>query len=92
LPVVIGDQFEVCFVAVPLSSDLKRQLRERESHGQHSEDQFFAKVMLEAERAWNKLDGNSIVVILRRVVGGLVTGDEIQASLNLTPSWIHSTE
>jgi hypothetical protein len=92
LPVVLGNEYEVCFVETPFLSELKQQLGEREKYGQNNEDQFFAKVLLEADRAWSELVGDALIVILRRVIGGLVTDEEIEASLKVVPAWIRSAD
>ncbi len=52
------------------------------------EERWLTARLREAADAWNELVDRVVVVIIREVLGGLTTDEEIQASLRVVPSWL----
>jgi len=44
----------------------------------------------EAEDSWKPVVNEAVIVIMRDPLGGLVSDDEIEASLNEVPHWLQS--
>ena len=88
-PLVMGDRYELTLVDLPLSQDVTRQLK-KERNATFSENRFFAKMILEARDAWEKVVDESTLLIVRRVVGGLVLDHELEATLASVPKWIQN--
>lgn len=55
-----------------------------------AEDWHFCRLLYEASLAWELESSNSVaaIVIVRRVVGGLVTDEEFLSSLESLPGWL----
>lgn len=89
LDLVMGDRQDVMVLELPLSEQLVSLLQQRRRHGQWDESRFFATTILTAAAAWEKLVDNAVLVIVRRVVGGLVSDDDVLNSLKRIPNWFY---
>ena len=89
LDLVMGNRYDIMCIKLPLSEKRAGDLKKSRRYGQWDEDRFFAATVLAAATAWGKLVEKSILIVLRRAVGGLVTDEEIMDSLNTTPDWLH---
>ncbi len=86
LLIAYGDRFEVYGYALPDGGRLQRALAVGPQQFPES-DQFVARLR-EAAGAWDKLLEQAILIVLREVVGGLVTDEEVLASMSVVPDWI----
>ena len=59
---------------------------------QFQEEKWLAARLREAAVAWNGLVDRAIVVVVREVLGGVTTDEELQASLDAVPSWLSGSE
>lgn len=87
-PVIIhADRFQILGYGLP---DDGRLLQHLASAGrqQFAEYDWFVWQLQEAVRAWDELIEIAALVVLREVVGGLVTDDELIASLCSVPDWL----
>lgn len=88
LPFAIhANRFEVYGYALPDGHRLERHLATA-SPQQFPEYDHFVGRLKEAVEAWQKLVDRAALIVLREVVGGLVTDDELQASLSFVPDWL----
>jgi hypothetical protein len=55
---------------------------------QFTEEDWFVRQLHEAVLAWQELVEQAALVVLREVVGGLVTDDELSNSLSRVPDWL----
>jgi hypothetical protein len=80
-----GDRFELAAYALPddgsLARFLKESLKRENVRKVPQEENWFHVRLSEAARAWEPLDAESLVVVVREVVAGTVTDIEIQQSL-----------
>ena len=82
-----ADRFEVYGYALPDGGRLDRHLT-RAGPQQFGEYDRFAGRLREAVWAWQGLAERAALIVLREVVGGLVTDDELKASLSSVPDWL----
>jgi hypothetical protein len=82
-----GDRFEVYGYSLPDGGRLNRHLTTVGSEQFDEYDQFMGRLH-EAVGAWQELADRAALIVLREVVGGLVTDDELTASLSLVPDWL----
>jgi hypothetical protein len=54
------------------------------------ESEWLLHRLREAENAWGELVPNYVIVVLRRVVGGLVEDGEIEAAQQSLPDWVNA--
>jgi hypothetical protein len=85
---ICANRFELSCLPLPLSPSARNHLAKVKKSGQWSEDRFFATVTLHAADAWGEIVEEAVLVFLRRVIGGLVEDDAIEASLLNLPDWI----
>jgi hypothetical protein len=52
---------------------------------------WFVGHLQKAIRAWQELVDRAALVVLREVVGGLVTDEELSDSLSIVPDWLSET-
>jgi len=84
---VYSDQYEIFGYALPDGGRLSRRLASRGSQ-QWDEAEWFAERLSEAVAAWQKLIDRSVIIVLRRVVQGSITDEEVTASLKCVPEWL----
>lgn len=78
-----GNRFEVCCHQPPV------QFQATTIAGAMSQESRWLKQRLaEAEDAWGSLVSESVVIIVREPLGGLVSDEEISASLKTVPNWL----
>jgi hypothetical protein len=66
----------------------REAIRERTAQ----EKRWFVEGLLEACCAWESLLDKSVLVVARRVVGGLIEDCQIEASTQHVPEWLESFE
>lgn len=86
LLIAYGDRFEVYGYALPDGGRLQRTLTVGPQ--QFPEYDQFVVRLREAAGAWEELLEQAILIVLREVVGGLVTDEELLASMSVVPDWI----
>ncbi|SIO59060.1 hypothetical protein SAMN05444166_5911 [Singulisphaera sp. GP187] len=83
-----ADRFEVYGYALPDGGHLGRHLTTAGPQQFGEYDQFVGRLH-EAVVAWQELVAErAALIVLREVVGGLVTDEELKASLSLVPNWL----
>jgi hypothetical protein len=85
--IVHTKRFEVYGYCLPDAGRLKRHLRAAGDQ-QFAEYDYFVNRLNEALAAWESLVERAVLVVVREAVGGLVTDDELLASLVLVPHWL----
>lgn len=84
--IAFGDRFQVFGYALPDGGRLQRALAvDPQQFPEY--DQFVVRLR-EAAGAWEGLLERAILIVLREVVGGLVTDEEVLASMSVVPDWI----
>ncbi|WP_165252298.1 hypothetical protein [Paludisphaera soli] len=87
-PVVLyGDRFEVYGYALPDDGRLIRHLAAAGPQQFPESDQYVSRLH-ETIEAWRDLTREAAIVVLREVVGGLVTDEEGDESLRVVPEWL----
>lgn len=87
-PLIIhADRFEVYGYGLPDGGRLGRHLASAGSQ-QFEEYDGFVSRLKESVGAWQGLVDRAALIVLREVIGGLVTDDEIRASLASVPDWL----
>ncbi len=86
LLIAYGDRFEVYGYALPDGSRLQRALTVGPQ--QFPEYDQFVVRLREAAEVWEGLLEQAIIVVLREIVGGLVTDEELLGSMSVVPDWI----
>jgi hypothetical protein len=87
-PLIIhADRFEIYGYGLPDGGRLVRHLASLGSQ-EFVEYDWFVAQLREAVRSWEELVDQGVIVVLREVVGGLVTDDELINSLSTAPDWI----
>ena len=78
----------LCY-AIPDGNALNEHLG-RELRGKRlaEETKWYLRVLQQAASAWHPLVEEAVIVVLRRVVGGLVTDDEVFEACHLLPNWL----
>jgi len=88
--VVYGDRFEVYCYRLPDDGRLTNHLSQARKH-QCQEEGWFVTRLREAAEAWDELVDRSSIVVLREVLDGLATDEEIVDSLGKMPNWLAGT-
>ncbi len=88
--VVYGDRFEVYGYRLPDEGRLMHHLSQAQNL-QWQEEKWFVTRLREAVKAWDELVDRSAVVLLREVIDGLNTDEEILESLGKMPNWLAET-
>ena len=86
--VVHSERFEVYGYPLPDSERLAQHLVSATPQ-QFLEYDWLVWQLRQAEEAWNDLVDTAALVVLREVVGGLVTDHELRDSLSLVPDWLN---
>jgi hypothetical protein len=55
---------------------------------QFTEQQWLASRLREAAAAWGSVAEHRVLVVLREVLGGSTTDEEVRASLGVVPEWL----
>jgi hypothetical protein len=88
MPLVVhGDQFQLYAYGLPDAGRLAKHLGGA-CPQQFPESHWLVGRLREAIGAWEGLVRRSVLVVLRQVVGGLVTDEELLASLDRVPEWL----
>jgi hypothetical protein len=88
-PLVIhAERFEVYGYPLPDTGCLAQHLVSATPQ-QFVEYDWLVWQLRQAEEAWNDLVDTAALVVLREVVGGLVTDNELRDSLSLVPDWLN---
>jgi len=82
-----ADRFQVYAYELPDSGRLERYLAKAPRQQFAECDQYVTRLR-EAVGAWGELVERSALIVLREVVGGLVTDEELVASLLVVPGWL----
>jgi hypothetical protein len=85
--IVSTERFEVYAYCLPDAGRLKQHLGAAGDQ-QFAEYDYFVYRLNEAVAAWESLVERAVLVVVREVVGGMVTDDELVASLVLVPDWL----
>lgn len=86
-PIILyGDRFELYAYGLPDGGCLLH-LRSAGPQ-QFVECDRFVKRLGEAVRCWRRIADQAALIVLREVVGGLVSDDELSASLQTVPDWL----
>jgi len=85
--IILADRFEVYGYGLPDNGRLIEHLA-RAGPQQFVEYDWFAVQLQQSIRAWEELVDTAALVVLREVVGGLVSDDELTDSLSLVPDWL----
>jgi hypothetical protein len=88
LPLAIhANRFQIYGYGLPDGGHLERHLQ---TSGLQQFDEYdrFVYYLLEAVGAWRELAERSVLIVLREVVGGLVTDEELNASMCTVPDWL----
>ncbi len=88
--VVFGDRYEIHAYALPDGGRLAQSLTD--SPQEFPEYDWFVTRLREAIEAWKTELEQSLIIVLRQVVGWLVTDEELLASLSIVPAWISGAE
>lgn len=82
-----ADRFEVYGYGLPDGGHLNRHLTTAGRQQFEEYDQFVGRLH-EAVDAWQELAERAALIVLREVAGGLITDEELTASLSLMPDWL----
>jgi hypothetical protein len=89
---VCGDCFELACYSLDddgcLEELLEESLRPKPTRTNPPEYHWYHSRLLEAVRAWRPLVGDELLIVLRQVLGGTVTDEEVRQSLLRTPEWV----
>lgn len=85
--VIHADRFEVYGYALPDGGRLSRHLTTAGPQQFDEYDRFVGRLH-EALKAWQELTEQAVLIVIREVVGGLLTDDDLLASLSLVPGWL----
>jgi hypothetical protein len=87
-PIVIhANRFEVYGYALPDNGRLGRHLTAARPQQFHEYDWFVGRLE-EALNAWRELTDQAALIVIREVVGGLYTDDDLLASVSRVPEWL----
>lgn len=87
-PIAIhADRFQVYGYVLPDDGRLGRHLTTAGPQQFAEYDQFVGRLR-EAVAAWQGIAERAALVVLREVVGGLVTDEELRLSLSAVPDWL----
>lgn len=82
-----ADRVSVFGYSLPDGDRLARHLSSAGPQRCDESEQFIARLR-EALQAWRSLTEKSAFIVIREVVGGLVTDEEMHASLDVLPEWL----
>jgi hypothetical protein len=82
-----ADRFEVFGYGLPDGDRLARHLAGAGPQ-QLAEQDWYVRRLREAVEAWQKLVERAVLVVLRQVMEGSVTDEEIRVSLEHVPEWL----
>lgn len=82
-----ADRFEIFAYELPDGGRLERHLKKARRQQFPECDQYVTRLK-EAVGAWGELVERSALIVVREVVGGLVTDEELVASLSVVPDWL----
>ena len=82
-----GDRFQVYGYSLPDEGRLERHLATA-GRQQYPESDLFVGRLLEAVEAWKARADQAVLIVLREVLGGLVTDEELVDSLSTVPDWL----
>jgi hypothetical protein len=82
-----ADRFEIYGYGLPDGGRLVQYLASVGPQ-QSTEYDWFVRQLQEAVQAWQELVEQAALVVLREVVEGLVTDDELSDSMSLLPGWL----
>jgi hypothetical protein len=92
LRVVMGDEFVLTCYSLPDGGTLGSRLEDRSGQGaadEHPQEHHWFRARLsEAVRAWDPLCGEAVLVLLRQILEGSVTDEEMKQSLLRAPPWV----
>jgi hypothetical protein len=83
--IVSGRRFEACCLPAVRVREWSKQVDR-----QFPEQEWFANRIREASRAWQPSMSESVVLIVREVLGGSATDEEIAQSFLSIPEWLAS--
>ncbi|WP_435016116.1 hypothetical protein TA3x_003676 [Tundrisphaera sp. TA3] len=87
-PLIIhADRVELYGYALPDDGRLLRHLKKAGPQQFDECDQFIGRLR-EALLAWQDLAEQAVIIVIREVVGGLVTDEDLAESLSIVPSWL----
>lgn len=89
--IVFGDQFEVYAYRLPDDGCLLDRLN-CDHNSQFPEAQTFQTRLRDAVVAWESIIDRSLIVVLRKATGGLVTDEDVVQSLLELPDWLAGTD
>jgi len=84
---VYANQYEIFGYALPDGGSLSRRLASSGPQ-QREESDWFVGRLREAVGAWQELIERAVVIVLRRVVQGSISDEEVTASLKCVPDWL----
>ena len=82
-----GDRFEVYGYRLPDGGRLMNHLSQARK-SQCQEEEWFVARLAEAVKAWDELVDHSLIVVLREIIDGLATDEELLEALGKMPSWL----
>jgi hypothetical protein len=85
--IIHADRFEIYGYALPDGGRLGDHLSSAGPQ-QWDESDWFVSKLSEAVGAWQHVVDQAALIVLREVVGGLTTDEELAASLDHVPDWI----
>jgi hypothetical protein len=85
--IVHADRFQIYGYGLPDGGRLTQHLA-KAGPQQFVEYDWFLGQLQEAIRAWQDLVDRAALIVLREVVKGLVTDEELSESLSLVPDWL----
>ena len=84
---IYADRFEVYGYSLPDGGHLDRHLTTAGPQQFGEYDRFVSRLQ-EAVGAWQEVAEQAVLIVLREVGGGLVTDEELTASLSYVPEWL----
>jgi hypothetical protein len=84
---IYGDRFVVCSYTLPDGGRLARLLKTAGPQ-QFPEYDLFITRLREAVGSWEGVVDRAVLIVLREVFGGLVTDEEVIASMSVLPDWL----
>lgn len=86
-----ADRVEVSGYALPDDDRLARHLATAGPQPFDESNQFITRLR-EALEAWRPLTEKAALIVIREVVGALVTDEELEASLTVVPEWLGGSQ
>jgi hypothetical protein len=82
----LGDRFEIHAYRLPDGGRLQTWLQD--ARQQFREDEWIIARIREALSAWEKLAGNSLLILAREVIGATVADEEVRSCTEIMPNWL----